>query len=44
LKDALANLTKDSGRFYDPRVIAAIENYIHNRRDRLDWLTLSKNG
>jgi PAS domain S-box-containing protein len=42
LHPALDQMTKDSGKIYDPRVVQALGNYIENHSAKLDWLTRSK--
>ena len=43
-KDALDLMAKESGLAYDPRVLAALSNYIEIHASALDWLKLSKQG
>lgn len=40
--DALAALSRDSGRLYDEHVLIALTHYIENRPNKLDWLTVTK--
>lgn len=42
LQDALNSMMKDSGKAYDPRVLAALSSYLENRPNKLDWLTRTR--
>lgn len=39
LKDAMGHMMRDADKAFDPRVVAALANFIDNRANQLDWLT-----
>ena len=41
-KEAIGIMLKDADKVYDRRVVLALANYIENRPNKLDWLTVSK--
>jgi len=41
-REALAMMMKDAGKAYDERVLIALNHYIENRPNKLDWLMVTK--
>lgn len=42
LSEALKCMMNEAGKTFDERVLIALGNYIENRPNKLDWLTMSK--